>query len=142
MIEKKKIPRRRPFGVTLLSLLVLSLTVIQWFRLYEAIRLWDWLNEHVPSPPPYYYAATGGLWGTAGLLVTIGLFLGLGWASRAAKYSGIIFTLYYWLNFLLLTNIDLVNTRWMFNAGLTIVMLILLFQILSRRSSRDFFAAR
>ena len=142
MLEKKKPHPRRPFGVTVLAIVVLILSVVQWSRLFESIRLWDWMSENIQSPPPYYFALTGGLWGFAGLLITIGLILGLEWAPRAARSSGFIFALYYWLNFLMLTNIDLINTRWIFNTGLTIVLLLFLFQVLSLDASRRFFRTR
>jgi hypothetical protein len=58
----KSMPRKRPFGVTLLLWLVLSLSAWGTVRLLAALRWWDVLNEFEARLSPLYLSITGAGW--------------------------------------------------------------------------------
>ena len=54
--------RKRPFSVTLLAGLVLSITIVHLVRFINALTWWSFLTT-LPGKPPLYLALTG-LFGT------------------------------------------------------------------------------
>ena len=89
--------RKRPFGVTLLLWLVLSLSVWGVVRLLAALRWWDVLNEFGASLGPVYLAITGLGWALAGGVLLWGLFSGKPWARLAIPASIILWLTGYWI---------------------------------------------
>ena len=60
-------PANRPFGVTLLLWLVLSLSAWGATRVAAAFRWWDVLLEYDSRLSPAYLAVTGVIWAIAGI---------------------------------------------------------------------------
>jgi hypothetical protein len=88
--------RRRPFGVTLLLWLVLSLSAWGAVRLIAALRWWNVLNEFEARLSPLYLSVTGAGWILAGAVLLWGLFGGKLWAVRAILASIFVWILQYW----------------------------------------------
>ena len=89
--------RKRPFGVTLLLWLVLSLSAWGVVRLLAALRWWDVLNEFGASLSPVYLAITGTGWALVGCFLLWGLFSGKPWARLAIPASMILWLIGYWI---------------------------------------------
>ena len=90
-------PRKRPFGVTLLLWLVLSLSAWGLVRLIAALRWWDLLNEFGARLSPLYLSMTGAAWMVAGAVLLWGLFGGRPW-TRLAIFSAIcVWLIQYWI---------------------------------------------
>jgi len=90
-------PRKRPFGVTLLLWLVLSLSAWGLVRLIAALRWWDLLNEFGARLSPLYLSITGACWIIAGAVLLWGLFGGRPW-TRLAIFSAIgVGLVQYWI---------------------------------------------
>src|SRR5215216_5856353 len=89
--------RKRPFGVTLLLWLVLSLSVWGAVRLLAALRLWNELNEFKAHLSPLYLSMTGAGWMVAGAVLLWGLFSGKWWIQRAIPASVILWIVQYWI---------------------------------------------
>ena len=66
--------RKRPFGVTLLLWLVLSLSAWGAVRLFAVLRWWNVLNEFGAHLNPVYLFITGAGWIIAGGVLLWGLF--------------------------------------------------------------------
>jgi hypothetical protein len=93
--------RQRPFGVTLLLWLVLSLSAWGAIRLLAALRLWIELNEFEAYLSPLYLSMTGTAWMVAGGVLLWGLFGGKSWIQRAIPASIGLWIIQYWIERLL-----------------------------------------
>jgi len=89
--------RKRPFGVTLLLWLVLSLSAWGAVRLLAALRSWNELNEFKAHLSPLYLSMTGAGWMVAGAVLLWGLFSGKWWIQRAIPASVILWIVQYWI---------------------------------------------
>lgn len=89
--------RRRPFGVTLLLWLVLSLSAWGAVRLIAALRWWRVLNEFEARLSPLYLSITGAGWMVLGAILLIGLFTARSWTDRAILASISLWVVQYWI---------------------------------------------
>jgi hypothetical protein len=89
--------RKRPFGVTLLLWLVLSLSAWGVVRWLAALRWWDVLVEFEARLSPFYLAITGAAWALAGVLLLWGLFSGKLWIRLAIPLSIFLWLMEYWV---------------------------------------------
>jgi hypothetical protein len=89
--------RKRPFGVTLLLWLVLSLSVWGAVRLFAALRWWNVLSEFEARLGPPYLSLTGAGWMVAGAVLLGGLFSGKLWTYRAILAATALWIVQYWI---------------------------------------------
>ena len=89
--------RRRPFGVTLLLWLVLSLSVWGAVRLIAALRFWMMLNEFEARLSPLYFSITGAGWMVVGAVLLWGVFRGNPWIYWAIPASVSVWIVQYWI---------------------------------------------
>jgi hypothetical protein len=94
---------RRPFSVTLLIILGLSIVGFNLVRLTQTLSQWTFLNA-LRSYLPAYLALTAIAWGSIGLTIVWGLWTGKHWAPNVVRIGYVIFLIYYWLDTLLVTN--------------------------------------
>ena len=85
-------PSRRPFGVTLLIWMVLSLSAWGAIRSFATLRWWGVLYEFKATLSPLYLAVTGTGWGAAGVM----LFWSM-WSSKAWSLPVIVASIMLWL---------------------------------------------
>jgi hypothetical protein len=90
-------PRKRPFGVTLLLLMVLSLLAWGIIRLYAAFRWWTVLIEFRSTVSPLYLSITGAGWGMVGCVLLWSMFAGKPWSPRAIFTSILVWLIEYWI---------------------------------------------
>jgi hypothetical protein len=89
--------RKRPFGVTLLLWLVLSLSAWGAVRLLAALRWWDVLNEFEARLSPPYLSITGAGWLVAGIALLWGIFSAKSWTRLAILISVALWVTQYWI---------------------------------------------
>lgn len=89
--------RRRPFSVTLLLWLVLSLSAWGAVRLFATFRWWSVLNEFETRLSPLYLSITGAGWIVVGGLLLWSLFNGKSWARLAISISIFLWVAEYWV---------------------------------------------
>jgi hypothetical protein len=89
--------RKRPFSVTLLLWLVLSLSAWGAVRLIAALRFWSMLNEFEARLNPLYLLITGAGWLAVGAVLLWGLFSGKLWTSRIILASIALWIVQYWI---------------------------------------------
>ena len=130
---------KRPLVVTLLILLVLSYTILNWFGFIEALRHWDFLREIPLAVPLLYLGLQGAFWGLVGLVLIWGLWLGRTWAWYAAQIIAALYAIFYWLDRLLLADSSTIAQRWPFTVSLTLLCLVYIFVVLRPPRSRRFF---
>src|SRR5512141_837212 len=90
-------PRKRPFGVTLLLWLVLTLSAWGAVRLFAALRSWNVLNEFGARLSPLYLSITGAGWVLVGGVLVWGIFSGKVWIRLAIPGSISLWLVEYWL---------------------------------------------
>ena len=90
-------PRKRPFGVTLLVWMVLSLLAWGAVRFFASLRWWTVLVEFRSTLSPLYLSITGAGWSLVGCALLASLFLGKKWTHRAILTSISIWLIEYWI---------------------------------------------
>ena len=90
-------PGKRPFGVTLLLWLVLSLAAWGAVRLFGAFRWWNVLNEFGARLSPLYLSITGAGWIAVGGVLLWSLFSGKTWARLGIPISIFLWVMEYWV---------------------------------------------
>ena len=97
VMEYESMPRKRPFGVTLLLWLVLSLSAWGAVRLLAALRWWNVLTEFEARLSPLYLSITGAGWIVAGIVLLWGMFSGKLWTRLAIPASILLWVIQYWI---------------------------------------------
>lgn len=90
-------PEKRPFGVTLLLWLVLTLSAWGALRLFAALRWREVLYEFGARLSPLYLSITGAGWAVAGGVLLWALFRGRPWIRWAIPASIGLWLVEYWL---------------------------------------------
>jgi hypothetical protein len=129
---------KRPFLVTLLAFVVLTITAVHLVRFFLALSWWEFLSG-LPGVSPLYLAVTGLTWALIGLPLAWGLWQGLPRVPKALRLLAPAYCGYDWLERLLLAGSSAEMTNWPFAAGLTIVLLVTVYWTFSRRSVKDYF---
>src|SRR5512141_3028021 len=89
--------RKRPFGVTLLVWMVLSLLAWGAIRFFATLRGWDVLIEFRSGLSPWYLSITGAAWSVVGGGLLASLFIRKKWTARAILTSISIWLIEYWI---------------------------------------------
>ncbi len=90
-------PKKRPFGVTLLLWLVLSLSAWGALRLVAAQRFGPALSEFGARLSRLYFSITGAGWIAVGGLLLWGLFSGKRWIRWAFPAVSFLWVAGYWI---------------------------------------------
>ena len=128
----------RPFVVTILALAVLYVAAENFLRLVQSISLWDYLSGLLDFSPAYL-TLSGLVWGGVCSWLAWGLWRGLPWAPRFMMWGFLFYSIYYWIDRLLLPGHTSRNINWVFTLILHSLLFIGIFWILSRQKSRHYF---
>jgi hypothetical protein len=125
---------RRPFGVTLVALLVLTIASLNLLRFVLSLLQRQFLGS-LEGVSPLYLALTGLVWASIGLALFWGLWRRKRWAPRAVGWGALLYAVYDWLDRIFFSG-------WLksrqppanlaFTAGLTLVTLAFIIWTLSR----------
>lgn len=129
-------PRKRPFGVTLLLWLVLTLSAWGAVRMFAALRWWGILNEFGARLSPLYLSITGTGWAILGVVLLWSLFSGKAWTRLAISVSILLWLMAYWIE-----RIFFESTRQNLYFALIASILLLMVTFISafHRKTRKFF---
>lgn len=130
---------RRPFGVTILLWLVLSLTAWSVLRLYSAIQWWSLISEFASTPGPLYIALSGGFWLIVSVLLLWGMWQAKAWIRSALLGAGAALAAWYWGDRLLLQKPGM---NWLFALMLTVFLLTILLICVFVPGTKTFFSKR
>jgi hypothetical protein len=128
--------RRRPFGVTLLLWLVLSLSAWGAVRLIAALRWWNVLTEFEARLSPLYLSITGAGWIFVGAMLLWGLFSGTLWTIRAILASISLWIIQYWVERIFFES---PRANLLFALILTVLLFILTLISALNRKTKEFF---
>ena len=137
-MSDSNINRKRPFSVTLLAVLVLSITIVHLVRFINTLTLWNFLTD-LPSKSPLYLALTGLFGFVAGAVVFWGLWTGKPRAPLATGLLTVIYLSLQWLEQILVVRAGNEFENWPFMVGMTLIGLIFVFWTLFHPSSKAYF---
>lgn len=127
---------KRPFSVTILLWLVLSLTVWSGLRLASAILWWGTLLEFASPPGPLYIALSGAVWLGAGIGLFWGMWQAKPWIQIALLGVAAGLSVWYWCDRLLLQT---PRENWPFALLATVLVLIVLSVCVYLPGTKTFF---
>jgi hypothetical protein len=126
---------QRPFSVTLLLWMVLSLSAWGAIRSFAALRWWDVLHEFNASLSPVYLLVTGIFWGIAEVVLLWSLWSGKAWSRLVLLASMLLWLAQYWIERLFFQS---PRANLPFAVVLSILLLAVTFAITSTRSTKNF----
>ena len=126
----------RPFSVTLLLWLVLSLSAWGAVRLFAAFRWWNVLNEFGARLSPLYLSITGAGWIVVGGVLLWSLFSGKSWARLAIPISIVIWVMEYWVERMFF---EAPRANLYFALSLSILLFIVTFSSAFNQKTKRFF---
>lgn len=129
---------KRPFGVTLLAALVLSIAGLHLIRFIQALKTWDFLAG-LPGVSPLYLALSGLVVALVGFPLAWGLWRGMAWAARFTRIAALVYILQSWFDRTFLAQEAFQRTNWPFALAATFLLLVWVFFILSRPQAKAFF---
>jgi hypothetical protein len=115
---------KRSAVLIILSGITLVISLLGWLRLLVAIGGWDYLGAIAPAVLPIYLAISGMIWALIGLVSAVGIWLRRRWALILLGCAVISFTIWYWMDRLLLSANPDANSNWIFSLVLTAGILI------------------
>lgn len=128
----------RPFSVTLLIILGLSIVSFYLVRLIQTLSQWTYLLT-LRSYLPVYLALSAVTWASIGLTVVWGLWKGRSWAPNAVRISYLAYLVYYWIDTLLVTDPAARGSNLAFIICLQIISLVFVFGILASPATKKYF---
>jgi magnesium-transporting ATPase (P-type) len=137
-LHDPEVDRKRPFSVTLLAVLVLSITIVHMVRFINTLTLWNFLTE-LPGKSPFYLALTGLFGSIAGALTSWGLWSGKSWARTATGILTVVYLGLLWIEQVFAVRAGNKFENWPFWVGMTFVILIFVFWTLLHASSKAYF---
>ena len=137
-LDESSPERKRPFPVTLLTVLVLSITIIHLVRLINAVTWWSFLST-LPGKPPEYLAITGLIGFISGSILLWGLWTGKSFIPLLTRLMTIIYLGLQW--FEKVQSIRAGNTfeNWPFAALATSFGLLFVIWVFSQPATKVYF---
>lgn len=132
---------RRPFGVTLFALLVLTFAALHLLRLVQALQKWELLAVLLPISPAYF-ALSGLIWAVVGFPLAWGIWRGWRLAYHLSPVVLLAYSLYVWADRLLLAGYPERLENWPFVAALNVLALAWSLWVLTRPRARAFFGEK
>jgi len=129
---------RRPFSVTLLIILGLSIVGFNLVRLTQTLSQWTYLLT-LRSYLPAYLALSAIVWCSVGLTVIWGLWTGKHWAPNAVRIAYVVFLIYYWLDTFLVTNPAGRGSNQVLIICLQIISLVFVFGIFASPGAKKYY---
>ena len=126
---------QRPFSVTLLLWMVLSLSAWGAIRLFATLRWWDVLYEFKSSLSPLYLLITGAIWGVAGVFLVWSIWSGRAWSLIAIPTSIFLWLAEYWIERLFF---QVPRANLPFALILSALLLAVTFAIIFNRHTKNF----
>jgi hypothetical protein len=111
--------QKRSAVLIILSIVTVALSSLGLLRFLDGIRNWNILASYAPAVLPLYLVLSGFIWGAAGLTAAVGIWFHQRWALILLCVDIAIFTLWYWLDRLLLSRSVDANFNWGFSLIMT-----------------------
>ncbi len=132
-------PTKRPFAVTCLIGLVLTLSGQQALRLWVTLSSWANLTSLPLTVSPAYFALTAIIWLALGAVLVWGLWRAKPWTPRAIKWAILAFFSVHWLDRIFLQVAGPQRTNWLFDLVLNFALAASVFALLALPKTRSYF---
>lgn len=129
---------KRPFNVTLITLLVLLMTVSNIVRLVQVILNWQYLFGLLHNTS-VYLSLSALIWSLAGIVIFIALWFGIPWAPKVTRVAALVFSFHYWLEYSFLVNHTGRQSNWLFIFFVNSLLILWFYWVLSRKASKVYF---
>lgn len=129
-------PPKRPFGVTLVLWMVLSLSVWGLLRLFGALSWWDVLSQFRARLGPLYLSITGAGWALVGAVLVWSILSRRRWARLAIPISIIAWLITYWIERLFF---EAPRANLPFTILLSVFILAMTLIVAANRKTKNFF---
>lgn len=130
--------RKRPFSVTLLAVMVLTITIVHLVRFINALTMWSFLST-LPGKPPLYLALTGLIGSFAGIAIFWGLWTGKPNTPLATRIMTAVYLGYQWLEQFLAVRAGNEFKNWPFVTIATLIVLLFVLWTLSHSAAKVYF---
>jgi hypothetical protein len=130
---------KRPRIITYLSILAFVFSIFHLIRFSQALIQRDILIDLPLSISPLYLVVSGLVWGLSALVLVWSLWTGRSWARAFCLIFSLIYTFFFWIDLIWVADPIVLQTRWLFNLGLTLLALTSIYLILKSESSRNYF---
>ena len=114
---------KRSAILIILSIVTLSISLLGWLRLFVAIGDWNYLGEVAPAVLPVYLAISGMIWAVIGMVSAVGIWFRKRWSLILLACAVASFTIWYWMDKLLLSANPEAVSNLAFSLVLTICIL-------------------
>jgi hypothetical protein len=136
-----KTRKHRPFGVTLLNGLVLTLAVINLVRMGQALMRWQFLEGLLPFTT-LYLVISGLIWGAASVGMTLLIWFGWSKAAWLSPVFLVVYSFYKWAERLLMPGYPERNMDWPFALVSNALLIAWSFWIMKRPRVTEYFEVR
>lgn len=130
---------KRPFAVTCLIGLVLTLTGLQALKLWGVLSSWDYLNSLPLRVPPALLGLSATFWLAFGATLAWGLWRAKIWSPRATLWSAVAFVAVHWLDRIFLQAEGPQGSNWPFDLLLSAILLLSVIGIQALPKARVYF---
>lgn len=118
--------KRRSLLLSGMVFCMLYFSFLNWLRMIETIRDWNFLMELGLAPLPLYYVISGAVWGLVGVVAGVGLWMRQHWCLLLTAILVGLYAVWYWLERLFLTGSLTSMTNWLFTLGLTVLLVLII----------------
>jgi len=130
---------QRPKRIVVFSVVVALIALFHLLRLLAVLLNWSFLRTRPYGLPVLYLGLDGLIWGSAGLVLLIGLWTGRSWARTAGMVLTGLYTAARWADLILAADPELLPVRWPIALIGSVIGLGSALWVLSSRPSRKFF---
>jgi hypothetical protein len=129
----------RPFSVTILAVVVLTLSVYYFTRWIVILRSWNFWAANLLPNSDWYLLLSGLVWGMIFLVGAAGLWLGWAPARKGMLILAPVYTAYLWIERFVLAQINHSSPNWPFFLIVTTLTFVWTYWVLFRKSAKQFF---
>ena len=130
--------QKRPFSVTLLACLVLSITIVHLVRFVSTLTWWLFLTT-LPGKSPLYLALTGLIGSLIGAALFWGLWTGKSNAPLVARLLTLVYLGIQWAEQILSVLAGNKFENWPFMAVVSLIVIIYVYWTLSTSRAKAYF---
>ncbi len=137
-----KYSKKRPIAVTFLAAGVLIFGVVSGLGLWNSVHLLQANPALLPLSTVVYLIVFGSIFFLTSIVLSWGLWRGKAWAALVTRWGVIIIILLSWFETFVLVPPENRGSNLLFSAGISILVILMTWLVLSRPSSRAFFGEK
>jgi len=137
--EDIAVPIKRPWALSILSILVLSIGCFHLFSITQIIKNSDVLQNISINVSLFYLIIKSSIWAIWGPFLAWSIWQGRNWSQISSIIFGSLYCLIFWVDRLWIAEPQISQTRLGINLIFSILGLLGIISIVSQKSSRQYF---